>query len=172
MWSYKPVMIDDSDSSESEITQYEDPVFASWMQETFSEKPDLLQIKKIILDNINSEIDKRILNGFSWNDGNGMVINVYLSSENQFNYKAAYDLAYQTNGNSLPFVLKFGEIDNPQYYMFNDLDKFTDFYTSCINFINSTLQEGWNQKDSIDWSKYEDAVEIKQTNKTRKKKAS
>ena len=52
------------------------------------------------------------------------------------------------------FILKFGEVDNPQYYTFNDLNKFTDFYTSCINFINDTLQEGWHKKDSIDWSKY------------------
>lgn len=168
MWNYQPIMINEYDESESENNQYEDPVFASWMQETFFEKPDVQQIKNIILNNINSEIDKKILNGFSWDDGNGTVINVYLSSENQFNYKAAYDLAYQTNGKSLPFVLKFGEIDDPQYYMFNDLDKFTDFYTSCINFINSTLQEGWSKKDSIDWTKYEEPIEIKK--KTRKSK--
>lgn len=156
MWDYQPIIQDEYDGSEPTGEQYEDPIFATWMQETFLTKPDIQQIKNIILDNINNQIDKKILNGFSWDDGNGTIINVYLSSENQFNYKAAYDLAYQTNGSSLPFILKFGEMDEPQYYTFNDLDKFTDFYTSCINFINNTLQDGWNMKDSIDWNKYED----------------
>ena len=29
-------------------------------------------------------------------------MNIWLSSENQFNYKVAYDLALQTNGANLP----------------------------------------------------------------------
>lgn len=156
MWDYQPIMIEEYDE-EGEPTGkfHEDPTYASWMQETFFAKPTIEQIKKMILENINKEIDKKILNGFSWGDESGTTINVYLSSENQFNYKAAYDLAYQTDGQSLPFILKFGEQDNPQYYRFDTLEKFTDFYTSCINFINTTLQEGWNKKDAIDWEKYD-----------------
>ena len=34
---------------------------------------------------------------------------IWLSSENQFNYKVAYDLALQTNGANLPIIFKFGE---------------------------------------------------------------
>lgn len=155
MWDYQPIMIEEYDEKGEPTGEvHEDPIYATWMQETFLIKPDIRDIKTIILENINRGIDKQILNGFSWEDESGTTVNVYLSTENQFNYKAAYDLAFQTNGQSLPFVMKFGEMDNPQYYVFDDLNKFTVFYISCINFINNTLQEGWHKKDSIDWEKY------------------
>ena len=39
MWNYQPIIINEYDESGLENNQYEDPVFASWMQETFFEKP-------------------------------------------------------------------------------------------------------------------------------------
>lgn len=108
------------------------------------------KIKEYILDQYNKEIDKKILNGFKWNG-----YDVWLSSENQFNYKAAYDLAIQMQGATLPVTFKFGTTENPQYHTFETLDEFTDFYTKAIKFINDTLAEGWQKKDSIDWSIYE-----------------
>jgi len=155
-WDYQPIMIIDYDENGNPIGEHEDKVNASWMQENFFCKPDLCSLKKLILNYYNAIIDEEILNGFTWNSPDSSVtINIYLSSENQFNYKAAYDLAYQTAGKSLPFILKFGEIDSPQYYSFNSIEEFSDFYLKCIAFINETLQKGWVKKDSIDWSKYE-----------------
>ena len=98
---------------------------------------------------INAETDWKIKSGFTWND-----YKVWLSSENQFNYKAAYDLAVQTNGASLPVTFKFGDNDNPVYHEFTTLEELTDFYTKVLQYINTTLKEGWDKKDSIDWSKY------------------
>ena len=98
---------------------------------------------------INEETDWKIKSGFTWKD-----YKVWLSSENQFNYKAAYDLAVQTNGVSLPVTFKFGDNDNPVYYKFTTLEELTDFYTKAIQYINTTLKEGWDKKDSIDWSLY------------------
>jgi hypothetical protein len=34
--------------------------------------------------------------------------------------------------------------------------EFTDFYTKAVTFINTTLAEGWQKKDSFDWSLYVD----------------
>jgi hypothetical protein len=84
-------------------------------------------------------------------------VNVWLSSENQFNFKAAYDLAVQTNGQSLPVKFKIGETENkePVYHTFETMEEFTDFYTKAIAYINKCLNEGWELKDSIDWSEYE-----------------
>ena len=79
---------------------------------------------------------------------------VWLSTENQFNYKAAYDLAVQTKGKSLPITFKFGSSSNPQYYTFNSLEELTDFYTKVINHVNECLKEGWKKKDSINWEDY------------------
>ena len=55
---------------------------------------------------------------------------------------------------SLPVTFKFGDNDNPVYYKFTTLEELTDFYTKALQYINTTLKEGWNKKDSIDWSLY------------------
>lgn len=117
---------------------------------TFYKKPTLDQLKQIITAQINAEIDKKILSGFVWRD-----MPVWLSSENQFNYKAAFDLAVQTGGATLPVRFKFGTDENPQYHTFSDLDELTDFYTKALAFVDATLNEGWEVKDSIDWSVYD-----------------
>lgn len=79
---------------------------------------------------------------------------VWLSTENQFNYKAAYDLAVQSQGMSLPITFKFGTTTEPVYYTFENLEMFTDFYSKAMFYINTKLAEGWKLKDSIDWSVY------------------
>lgn len=118
-------------------------------EKAFNYKPSLDQIKDLIYTWYNKETDKAILSGFVWKD-----MPVWLSTENQFNYKAAYDLAVQTNGATLPVKFKFGTPDNPIYYTFTDLPTFTDFYVSAMTYINKTLDKGWEQKDSINWDKY------------------
>ena len=108
-------------------------------------------IKKEILAHYNKKIDDRILSGMTWRD-----YSIWLSTENQFNYKAAYDVAVQTNGKNLPIVFKFGNNDESVYYEFKDMETITDFYFSSLEFIQKTLKEGWKEKDSIDWSLYQE----------------
>lgn len=86
-------------------------------------------------------IDKRILSGFVWN---GM--RVWLSSENQFNYKASYDLAVQSVKN-LPVTFKFGSDEEPVYYEFTGLEELSDFYTKAMMHIQDTLASGWKRKE-------------------------
>jgi hypothetical protein len=125
----------------------------TWSVHTFTKRPSFMQLKNFILSEINKRVDGNILSGFKWN---GMP--VWLSTENQFNYKAAYDLAFQTNGASLPTVFKFGTTENPIYYKFDTLEELTDFYTKALTYINEQLAIGWYKKDSIDWSVYEEAL--------------
>lgn len=126
---------------------------ATYMEEEFNHKPTEEEIKQTVIGWINSQTDQAILSGFVWN---GMPI--WLSSENQFNYKAAYDLAVMSQGKSLPTVFKFGTTDNPVYYAFESLEDISDFYISAMAYINTCLAEGWKLKDSIDWSAYEEAL--------------
>ena len=70
---------------------------ASFMEESFVGRPHMDTIKSFITDWYNEQIDREIVSGFLYE---GMP--VWLSSENQFNYKAAYDLAVQTGGATLP----------------------------------------------------------------------
>lgn len=121
-----------------------------FMEEEFYHKPTIKEIKEVILSWKNSEIDKKILGGFMW-DG----MRVWLSPENQFNYKAAYDFAIHTNGANLPVTFKFGTIDEPNYYEFTSVEALGDFFLKAMAYINEQLVSGWKDKDSFDWSEYE-----------------
>lgn len=126
----------------------------SFEERDFSHKPTIEEIQDFVVGVENDKIDSAILSGFEWN---GMK--VWLSSENQFNYKAAYDLAVQTNGASLPVTFKFGTTEEPIYHEFATVAELTDFYTQAMAHVNSVLAEGWAKKDALDWGEYERLLE-------------
>ena len=74
------------------------------MRKNYDHKPTKTELKEDITQLIDGTTDSKILQGFRWNE-----VNVYLSTENQMNYKAAYDLAVQTSGATLPVKFKLGE---------------------------------------------------------------
>ena len=119
------------------------------MEEEYQGKPSVDMVRQLILSWMNDRIDDTILSGFSY-DGHA----VWLSQENQFNYKSAYDLAVQTQGKTLPVTFKLGTDDEPSYVTFDKVEKLQDFYTKALQFIQQTLAEGWKKKDSIDFSRY------------------
>lgn len=123
----------------------------NYMEEEFPCKPTFPEIKELITGWFNRSIDEKILSGFAWND-----YPVWLSTENQFNYKAAYDLAVQTNGATLPVTFKFGSDETPAYHEFKALDELTDFYTKSVAFVQETLKEGWVKKDTFDFVPYQE----------------
>src|SRR5574344_1441070 len=127
----------------------EDDEGSTYEEFEFNHKPSSDEIKETLLSYYNSKIDDTILSGFVWKD-----IHVWLSKENQFNYKAAFDLSQQTNGENLPVKFKFGTTDKPVYYEFTTIEELNDFYTKAISYINSALEEGWKEKDAIDFLLY------------------
>ena len=122
---------------------------ANYMEAEFAHKPTPEEVKALVIGWYNQQIDTTILSGFYYE---GCM--VWLSSENQFNYKAAYDLAVQTGGATLPVKFKFGTDDSPVYRVFSQLDDLTDFYTKAMQHIKTTLDVGWQKKDSFDLSLY------------------
>ncbi|MCM1337694.1 MAG: hypothetical protein NC187_08320 [Candidatus Amulumruptor caecigallinarius] len=122
----------------------EDAEFGYNYRETFDHKPSTEEIVKAIKEQVNADVDAKIISGFVWR---GMP--VWLSTENQFNYKAAYDMAVQTGGASLPRKFKFGTDDKPEYFVFDSLEVFTDFYLKAMAFVDATLSDGWDLKDSV-----------------------
>lgn len=125
----------------------------SYMAEVFNYKPTLEIIKMTILEEYNRQVDEEILLGFKWND-----IPIRLSIENQFNYKAAYDIALQSEGAILP-TFKFGTVEKPVYHKFESLEELQDFYFKAIAHVHNTLSKGWKQKDAVDWKVYEELLE-------------
>lgn len=122
---------------------------ATWQQHYFDYIPSLKEIQDVILEYYNKEINEEIYNGCIFN---GMK--VWLSLENQLNYKVMYDLTYQTNGKNLPVTLKLGDSDNPIYYDLKTIDDVSIFYLTTVNHIQETLKKGWLKKDSINWDNY------------------
>ncbi len=119
-------------------------------RKNYDHKPDRAELKADVDDLVNSRTDERILSGFVWNDKP-----VWLSTENQFNYKAAYDLAVQSGGAMLPVTFKLGEVENGNavYHTFETMDDFTDFYSKAIQWVNGCIADGWKEKDSVDYEK-------------------
>ena len=116
-------------------------------RQLFDHKPSKEEIKSIIIAQINANTDDAILSGFVWNE-----MYVWLSSDNQFNYKAAYDMAIQTDGKSLPITFKFGTEKEPVYHTFEDLSSVSDFYQKCLSYVQEQIRVGWEEKDGIDWT--------------------
>ena len=116
-------------------------------RERFTRKPTMEEIKEIIIAQINRNVEEKILCGLVWKD-----MPIWLSTENQFNYKAAYDLAVQTGGQSLPVKFKFGTDEQPVYHTFTTLDDLQEFYMTSLAFVQQVLDEGWQEKDNLDLS--------------------
>lgn len=146
-WDVKPYIRKDEITGEEIQSGYD--YYEKWL----NHKPTMDEVKEIVLSGMNAIIDQRILEGFEWN---GMA--VWLSGENQFNYKAAFDLALQTSGDNLPVTFKFGTTQEPVYHTFSEVEELMDFYTKAMGYINGVLADGWKEKDSMDWSKYEELL--------------
>ena len=123
---------------------------ADYMEAEFNGKPSEDTIKTMVSEWFNDRTNETILSGFVWN---GM--SVWLSNENQFNYKAAYDLAVQTGGRNLPVTFKLGADDEPYYRTFETVSDLQDFYVKAMKHIQDALSEGWKKKDALDLALYE-----------------
>lgn len=118
-------------------------------RKVYDHKPDEDELKTDITDLINATVDAKILSGYEWSGHK-----VWLSSENQFNYKAVYDLACK-DSSVLPVKFKMGEDKdgNVVYHTFETVDELSDFYVGAIKYINTCINEGWTEKDAIDTDK-------------------
>lgn len=112
----------------------------------------LADVKNAVIADINARTDEKILSGFVWNE-----IPVWLSTENQSNFKAAYDINVQNKGALLPMKFKLGEDASGAavYHTFETMADFKDFYLAAVAYVNQCLNDGWEEKDDIDWTPYE-----------------
>lgn len=124
---------------------------------TLDHYPTMADVKQAVWDCIDDKTGEKILMGFVWNGKP-----VWLSIENQFNYKATYDLAVQKEGANLPIKFKLGNDANgdPVYHTFTSMDAFSDFYNSATEYIHQCVVDGWAEKDSVDWTEYEELITV------------
>ena len=110
----------------------------------YDHRPAQEELQADLVALVNRSVDEKILTGFAY-EGNP----VYLSSENQFNYKAAFDICMMTNGANLPVTFKFGDEQKPVYRKFETKDELKGFFLQAMDFISKTLSEGWTEKDTV-----------------------
>ena len=118
---------------------------ASYMEEELGHRPDAEEIRSLVSQWYNANTESLILSGFEY-EGQP----VWLSGENQFNYKAAYDLAVQTDGQNLPVTFKLGTDDAPYYRTFDTVADLQDFYVKMVKHIQDSLSEGGKKEDALD----------------------
>lgn len=122
----------------------------NYMEAQVWHRPTAGECKELVLAWFNEEIDREILSGFVWRGHR-----VWLSSENQFNYKAAFDLAVMTGGATLPVVFKFGTAEAPEYHEFKTVEELKAFYTESMEYVTTVLKRGWAEKDAFDFTPYD-----------------
>lgn len=120
----------------------------SYMEEEFLGTPSPEAIKELLINYINMRVQREIVEGMVWKGHK-----IWLSQENQNNYKSAFDLAVHTGGSNLPYRIKAEGVDS-EYYTFDTVDDITDFIVSVNSHISSVIEAGWKAKDSVDWDQY------------------
>lgn len=115
-------------------------------RKNYDHNPSEDELVKDVIGLINQETDRMILQGFKWNGKN-----VWLSLENQINFRAQYDLCIQTDGMNLPLKLKLGEREDGVYvyHTFETKEELADFYSSQVLYVHDVLLSAWNEKDSF-----------------------
>ena len=105
----------------------------------------LADVKKAVIDDINARVKNAIISGFVFNEKP-----VWLSEENQLNFAQAV----------APVAMKVGEQENgtPVYISFETQADVTEFVNACIAWKMNCLSAGWAEKDAIDWTPYETAL--------------
>ena len=112
----------------------------------------LQMVKDAIIKDIDARTDAKILNGYPFTpDGAEEPIIVWLSKESQTNFSEAQRLQI------IPVKFKLNETEDKQpiYHTFETVEELDRFYLGGVQYINQCLNEGWAEKDGIDWAPYE-----------------
>ena len=127
----------------------------TFIETEFPYKPSLQEVKDFVNGVIDAHTDAKILNGYEFTpDGEDNPIVVWLSKENQTNFSEAHRLEI------VPVKFKLNETADKRaiYHTFMTFAELDRFYKGGVQYINQCLNEGWQEKDSIDWSPYEEAL--------------
>ena len=112
----------------------------------------LQDVKDAIIKDIDARTDAKILNSYPFTpDGAEEPIIVWLSKESQTNFSEAQRLQI------IPVKFKLNETEDkhPIYHTFETVEELNRFYLGGVQYINQCLNEGWAEKDAIDWAPYE-----------------
>ena len=109
----------------------------------FDHKPTDSEIREFITEHYDAACDAECEWGMRYK---GLI--VYLSYENKFNFKAAFDIAVRNPAKSFPLTFKFWKDENtPVYWEFRTIDELSEFYLSAMRHLMGTYKKWWAKKD-------------------------
>lgn len=111
-------------------------------RQTLEYKPNPEEVRQIILDQINANVQEEILQGMTWNGRE-----VWLSAENQRNIVLAASI-------KASITLKLGTDDDYELHTFEP-DEVQTFAAAVQGHIENAIAKGRREKSEIDWSVYE-----------------
>lgn len=112
-------------------------------------KPDIDQIKNIIIDFIEKEVDKNVEFGFVYKG-----TPVHLNKENEDNFFKAFVFGFLENMSGqnfgiFPVPFKLGTPEKPEIKMFNDFSEVKEFCLSAFAYKKGCIAEGFKLKQEI-----------------------
>ena len=133
----------------------------TFIETEFPYRPSMSEVKDFVYGVVNAKTTARIISGFPYTVKHGAQtgteVNVWLSKENQEDFHAMH----QTSADiEFPVRYKVGEIDGtPVYEEFADVEEMHAVCVSTTNHVLACQQAGWAEKDSIDFTPYEEVIE-------------
>lgn len=121
----------------------DDEIGYNWRKD-YDYIPSVSEVKADIEGLINAHTDEKILTGFSWNGKQ-----VWLSTANQQNYTNNF-LA-----KNLPVKVRLYEIDGEASgtVAIDTEEELDVFYNSMVRHVRECVEEGWREKDAVDYEK-------------------
>ena len=120
-------------------------------------RPALGDVRDAIIAHIDAETDEKILTGYQWTvlhgEHAGQTVYVWLSKENQDNFKAKHDAAIiYPDRVTFPFSYKISEDADHKaiYETFQNIGELATFYLGGLAYIDQCYGAGWVEKDAVD----------------------
>lgn len=145
-----------------DIEEVEDGYACDSFTAQLEHRPTLNDARIVIEGHIDANTDEKILCGYEWTvrhgDDAGKTVKVWLSNENQNNFKAKHDAAI-TYPDKVKFPVTYkisqdSETGNAIYEEFADIEELATFYLGGLDYIENVVNAGWRKKDAIgEWLK-------------------
>lgn len=141
-----------------DIEEVEDGYSCDSITTELEHRPTLDDVRDIITAHIDGLTDEKILWGYPWTvqhgPDEGKNVKVWLSKENQNNFKAKHDAALiYPDKVKFPMTYKISEDTETKkaiYEIFENITELATFYLGGLAYIESCYNAGWAEKDAID----------------------
>lgn len=155
-WGFTPYfepILDEEGKQTGETVETE---YAEWYQKIYIKTPwNFEEFKKMVKEQFSNNIDEK-LKQFRYND-----ILVLWTEEAKFNFISYFSVAQASPESAFPQTFRLNNIEENQFYTFNNIAEFGDFMNVAMNHVKDSYASGWTEEAVFDFSLYEgEPVEV------------